>query len=322
MKRFFRLFSSLDRQQTANGMSVSVALFALLFLHLESSPTPAGANVARRITNKSAYMMVAAKTSTSAQSFQSNSSQGQGGTAETASNDVTYKIQILEKGLEYLSKTPHYTAQFVKKELVNGELLDEQEMEMKVRHAPFSVYLKWVTGEAGREVLYVEGQNDGRMKAHPGGWKARLPAVNLEPTGSLAMAESRHPITKAGLFSLTKMMVESHRQDLEKDNIARFEKLQDQVFDGRHCHAFVVEYKDKQSSEHYRKSVTLIDKEWSVPVYIKNFGWLNGDAPADPDQHDEATLIEYYSHSNIKFRPNLIALDFDHTNEDYGFKRQ
>ena len=169
MKRFFRLFSSLDRQQTANGMSVSVALFALLFLHLESSPTPAGANVARRITNKSAYMMVAAKTSTSAQSFQSNSSQGQGGTAETASNDVTYKIQILEKGLEFLSKTPHYTAQFVKKELVNGELLDEQEMEMKVRHAPFSVYLKWVTGEAGREVLYVEGQNDGRMKAHPGG---------------------------------------------------------------------------------------------------------------------------------------------------------
>ena len=322
MKRFFRLFSRLDRQQTANGMSVSVALFALLFLHLESSPTPAGANVARRITNKSAYVMVAAKTSTSAQSFQSNSSEGQGGTAESASNDVTYKIQILEKGLEYLSKTPHYTAQFVKKELVNGELLDEQEMEMKVRHAPFSVYLKWVTGEAGREVLYVEGQNDGRMKAHPGGWKARLPAVNLEPTGSLAMAESRHPITKAGLFSLTKMMVESHRQDLEKDNIARFEKLQDQVFDGRQCHAFVVEYKDKKSSEHYRKSVTLIDKEWSVPVYIKNFGWLNGDAPADPEQHDEATLIEYYSYSNVKFRPNLIALDFDHTNEDYGFKRQ
>jgi Protein of unknown function (DUF1571) len=322
MKRFFRLFCCLNREQTANGISISVALFALLFLHLESSPTPAGANVARRITNKSAFVMAASNDSTSTHATLSNSTQGERHTAEIAGTDLTHKIQILEKGLEYLSKTPHYTAQFVKKELVNGELLDEQEIEMKVRHAPFSVYLKWVTGEAGREVLYVEGENDGRMKAHPGGWKARLPAVNLEPTGSLAMAESRHPITKAGLFSLTKMMVDTHREDLTKNNIARFEKLQDQVFDGRHCHAFVVEYKDKQSSENYRKSITLIDKEWSVPVYIKNFGWLNGEAPADPEQHDEATLVEYYSYSNIKFRSNLIALDFDHTNEDYGFKRQ
>ena len=322
MKRFFRLFCCLDRQQTANGMSVSVALFAVLFLHLESSPTPAGANVARRVTNKSAFVMAAAKPATSSQAIQSNSSSGQAGSVEIAANDLTGKIKLLEKGLELLAKTPHYTAQFVKQELVNGELLDEQEMEMKVRHAPFSVYLKWVTGEAGREVLYVDGHNDGRMTAHGGGWKARLPAVNLEPTGSLAMAESRHPITKAGLLSLTKMMVDSHRQDLEKDNVARFEKLQDQLFDGRHCHAFLVEYKDKQSSEHYRKSITLIDKEWSVPVYIKNYGWLNGEPPADSDRHDEATLIEYYSYSNIKFRPNLIALDFDHSNEDYGFKRQ
>ena len=321
MKRVFRFFRQLNGQHKANGVSVSVAVFALLFLHLESSPTPAGANVARRIVNKQSFVIANAKPGASSTS----ASQAPGTTAgaeEIVGDDLNAKIKILERGLEFLAKMPDYTAQFVKQELVNGVLLDEQEMELKVRHAPFSVYMKWITGEAGREVLYVDGKNEGRMTAHGGGWRARLPSVSLDPTGSLAMAESRHPITRVGLYNLTQMMVEIHRQDLQKQNIARFEKLPDQVYDGRVCHVFQIEYKDKQSSEHYRKSICMIDKEWSIPVYTKNFGWLNGEAPADPEQHDEATLVEYYSYANIKFRPNLIAQDFDHTNEDYGFKRQ
>ena len=229
---------------------------------------------------------------------------------------------MIERGLEFLKKTSDYTAQFVKQELVRGELLDEQEMEMKVRHAPFSIYLKWVTGEAGREVLYVDGANNGKLTAHGGGWKARLPAVSLELTSGIAMAESRHPINKAGLLELAKMMLDIHREDLATKRVARCEKLPDQNFDGRPCHAFLMEYKDPKVSEHYRKSISMIDKEWSIPVYTRNFGWLNGEVPSDPEQHDVATLIEFYSYSNVKFRPNLIALDFDRTNEEYRFKRQ
>ena len=322
MTRFFRFFRCLDRQQTANGLSVSIAVFALLFLHLESSPSPAGADIARRPSNKHSFVIALAKSEKLANPVASSDVPPQFSPEQLGVNDLSVKIRLIERGLEFLEKTPDYTAQFVKQELVNGDLLDEQEMEMKVRHAPFSVYLKWVTGEAGREVLFVDGHNNGRMTAHGGGWKARLPAVSLEPTSRLAMAESRHPITRVGLHSLAKLMLEVHRQDLQKKNVARFEKLADQVFDGRPCHAFLIEYKDRQSSEQYRKSISLIDKEWSIPIYTKNFGWLNGDVPSDPDRHDEATLIEFYSYSNVKFRPNLIALDFDHTNEDYGFKRQ
>jgi hypothetical protein len=320
MKRFFRLFRSMNREHTANGISVSVALFAMLFLHLESSPIPAGANVARRIVNKQSFVIAAKpaqNTSLAATSADTDDASG-----EITGDDLNAKIQILERGLKFLSKTPDYTAMFVKQELVNGELLDEQEMELKIRHAPFSVYMKWMSGEVGREVLYVDGKNGNRMTAHGGGWKARLPSVSLDITGSMAMAESRHPITKVGLLSLTQMMIDIHRQDLQKQNFSRFEKLPDQMFDGRPCHAFLIEYRDRQASEHYRKSLSLVDKEWSIPVYTKNFGWLNGEAPADPEQHDQATLIEYYSYGNIQFRPNLVAMDFDHKNEDYGFKRQ
>ena len=322
MKRFFRLFQRMNRQQTANSLSISVALFALLFLHLESSPTPAGADIARRVVKKTSFVLAGSNSTNRSQSAGVASSSSPGTTDSNTITDLNGKIQLLERGLDYLAKTPDYTAAFVKQELVNGELLDEQEVELKIRHAPFSVYMKWVSGEVGREVLYVDGKNDGRMTAHGGGWRARLPSVSLEPTGSLAMAESRHPITKVGLQCLTQMMLDIHRQDLQQQSYSKFEQLADQAFDGRNCHVFLIEYKDRQASPQYRKSISLIDKEWCIPVYTKNFGWLNGDAPADPDQHDEATLIEFYSYANVKFRPKLIALDFDHANEDYGFKRQ
>jgi hypothetical protein len=222
--------------------------------------------------------------------------------------DLLFKIQLIEKGLDFLSKTPDYTAQFVKQELVRGDLLDEQEMEMKLRHEPFSIYLKWVTGEVGREVMFVQGQNDGMMRAHGGGWKARLPAVNIDPNGNLAMAESRHPVTKAGLLHLARTMLDFHKEDLATKRYSRY--------------AFLMEYADAKVSELYRKSISLIDKEWSIPVYTRNFGWISGEIPADPNEHDNASLIEFYSYSNIRFRPNLASLDFDHANEEYRFKRQ
>ncbi len=322
MTLFFKLFQRPNREQTANGLSLSVAAFAILFLHFESSPTPAGADVARRPSNKPSVVIAAAKPDSVAVRPKKDSPELEMSPEDRAHQDLIAKIRLLEAGMDYLAKTPDYTAQFVKQELINGELLDEQEMEMKVRHAPFSVYLKWNTGEVGREVLYVDGANGGRMTAHGGGWKARLPAVSLEPTSSLAMAESRHPINKAGLYQLSKMMLDVHKSDLQTKRIARCEKLADQTFDGRVCHVFLVEYKDPQLSEQYRKSISMIDKEWSIPIYVRNFGWLKSNVPEDPEEHDAASLVEFYSYSNVRFGTNLAALDFDHTNEEYRFKRQ
>lgn len=321
MRRISNLIHRLDVQHKANGVSISVAVFTILFLHLESSPTPAGADISRRPTNRQTFV-ISAKPDAAAATKAADVSDSDLTPEQRHEKQLLAKIELIEKGLKFLEKTPDYTAQFIRQELVNGELLDETEMEMKVRHQPMSIYLKWVTGEAGREVLFVEGQNDGRLIAHAGGWKAKLPSIMLEPTSGMAMAESRYPIQKAGLLMLAKMMLDVHKIDLQTKRVARCEKLADQMFDDRPCHVFLVEYKDRKTSDQYRKSIALIDKEWSIPVYTRNYGWLTGEAPEDPDQHDAASLVEFYSYSNVKFRPNLIALDFDHTNEEYRFKRQ
>ena len=139
-----------------------------------------------------------------------------------------------------------------------------------------------------------------------------------EHVGSLAMSEARYPITKAGLLELAMLIQEYHEKDLASSNFVRCEELADQEFDGRKCTCYFVEYKDAAGSPLYRKSMTLIDREWSIPVYIKNFAWPMPDQAAlSGDALDEATLIEYYSYADIKFRQQLANGDFDRNNEDY-----
>ena len=324
MKRSTWLSRFLNGQHCANGLSLSIVGLTIFFLHLESAPTPAGADIARRTVNRQSFVLasIPVPSSEKATASAADSSNADLTPEQRHEKALAKKIELIQKGLEFLAKAPSYTAVFVKQELVNGELLDEQEMEMKLRHQPFSIYLKWTVGEVGREVLYVDGENEGRITAHGGGWKARLPTVALEPTGSMAMAESRYPLTRAGLYELAKMMLAVHQGDLESKNFSRCEQLPDQMFDNRPCYAFLIEYKDASVSATYRKSIALIDKEWSIPVYTRNFGWLTGDKPASEEEYDTATLLEYYSYASLKFDSNLVAFDFDHANEEYRFKRQ
>ena len=71
--------------------------------------------------------------------------------------------------------------------------------KMKVRHEPFSVYMHFDEPHAGREVIFVEGRNNNNLLVHEAGFASLIGTLELEPTGSQAMAENRYPITKAGI---------------------------------------------------------------------------------------------------------------------------
>jgi Protein of unknown function (DUF1571) len=104
-------------------------------------------------------------------------------------------FQLLQQGRERFARTPGYLATFVRRERIGSVLLDPVSMQIKVRHSPFSVYLKWLSDDPGKELLYVEGTNDGQMLVRLGGFKGKiLPAFNVDPLGSLAMSRSRYPV--------------------------------------------------------------------------------------------------------------------------------
>jgi hypothetical protein len=230
------------------------------------------------------------------------------------------KIKLLERGQAFLEGIPAYTATLQKQEVVDGELLDEQTMQLKCRHQPFSVYLLWVTGDTGREVLYVEGQNEGRLIAHDGGWKARLPAFSLHPESRLAMLDARYPVTDAGMLNLARTMLEVHYQDLAGTGLASCEVDDQQSFDGRRCYVFTTQYKPGVGPHDYRKSITFIDYEWNVPVHSLHFKWLPAGRDIAESELDAATLVESYSFSDIKIPYPLTDSDFDRSNSEYHFR--
>ncbi len=316
MRFLFRRLTALDHQHKANSTAVAIALGAVLFLQLESPPRPAGADTTRFVATKSAPVVVAIRNSEAPAADEILTPE------QRTERTFLKKIELLDKGVAFLTQTPDYTAQFSKQEVVGGELLDEQTMLLKLSHNPLSVYLKWLDYDTGREVIYGEGLNNGHMLVHAGGWKARLPAISMEPESSLAMAEARHPITQIGLLNLSTKILEFHRRDLFAKNFTRCEQTENQSIGGRDCLCFVTEYRDAGSSKEYRKSIMLIDKEWSVPLFIKNFGWPTDNVTTVGEELDAATMIEQYTYTDVKFRAGLTAFDFDRANEDYGFKRQ
>ena len=170
------------------------------------------------------------------------------------------KVKLMKQGRKFLQGIEDYTMTMHKQEVVKNVLLDEQTILIKCRHKPFSVYLIWITGDIGREVLYIEGQNNGKMIAHDGGWKARIPAFTLSTDSMLAMRDARYPVTTAGFLGLMENMLDVHEDDLNRLNFESCELDSEREFDGRPCHVFTTKYQSRSSSSVYRKSVTFIDK--------------------------------------------------------------
>jgi hypothetical protein len=233
----------------------------------------------------------------------------------TAEAALRKKVELLERGRTFLEAHGSYSAKLTKQEVVGGELLPEHVISMKCREEPFSVYLQWHTGDPGREVLYNDGENNGRLIGHDGGWKARLPALSLKPESSLAMRDSRYPVTKAGLGGLIDIMLSVHENDLRINNYSKCTYQPHVQFDGRDCDAFTTEYKNAEVSPTYRKSITLIDRERGLPISTQHYEW-----PQLGSQDDATTLVESYQFTEIDFQQHFSDADFSRDNEEYAFR--
>lgn len=335
-----------------NFVAVLISFAAISFLYFNFDPRPAGADpnaawdIAAATSVKPISLPPLPATDVPASDDDSAAVGEETGTedADSASSETTpakssidipgkiaegraalmLNLLLLEKGYEQFSKHTDYTATFFKRERINGEIGDGQVINMKVRHRPFSVYMKWLVGDKGREVLFVKGEHDGKMLVKKGGLAGRLlPVLQLDPNGSLAMKESRHPVTKAGLLNLVKVLVQNRRRDMELEEGYRCVMLDRQEVNQRPCYGFVLEFTSRKISEIYRKSVLYLDRELLVPIYLQNYTWPDEEpAPAaDPQKLDEETIIEHYTFTNIRVDKNLADLDFDRENDEYSFRR-
>src|SRR5262249_52540608 len=101
--------------------------------------------------------------------------------------------------------------------------------DLKLRHHPFAVYLKYRSPTPGKEVVYAEGHHENKIIAHMGGLTRLLvPRLAVPPDHPLALAETRHPITDVGLASLTAKLVRFRRLDVEDpETVTVLDRTQD-----------------------------------------------------------------------------------------------
>lgn len=224
--------------------------------------------------------------------------------ADPSRKALAESTQLLEDGLAELAKRPDYTALFHRQELVEDELRDPHDIELRVRHEPFSVHMKW---ENGQEATYIAGENDDRMLVRKGGRLGRLlGTITLEPMGALARRECRNPITDVGLKRLAEITLHYRKRDLGLTSGVACRELPAESIGGRDCVGYVVEYDSPRVEPTYRKSMVWIDTETHLPLAIKNYGWPEGQVAAS----DDDTLVEHYVYTDVRFQRHLTDEQF------------
>lgn len=224
-------------------------------------------------------------------------------------------LQVLQKVDARLDRVTGYTATFRKQERVKGKLLDPQQMEMKIRHRPFAIYLKFREPDPGKEAIYAEGHHDNKVVVHNAGWsRALLPRLPLSPDHPIAMAGNRHPITDAGLANLVKRLVKFRKMDLDDaDAVTILDRVKGP--DGKERLRSVHTHSEQRPERPFARVEVFYEPESFLPTEIVSYDW-----PAKGET-GPLKLAERYIYEDVKLDAALSAIDFDIKNPKYSFHR-
>jgi hypothetical protein len=235
---------------------------------------------------------------------------------QAAEHPLAGALRMAQSSLDKINRDiKDYTCTMIKRERIDGKLNDPEYMFVKVRNQPFSVYLYFLRpeGEKGREVIYVEGRNEGKMLAHEGsGLKARFGTVSLVPTSALAMEGNKYPITQIGTKNLVRRLLEVGNQDMKyaecEVQYRKNAKVNDRV-----CTIIEVTHPVPRRNFLFHKALIYVDDELNVPIRYEAYMW-----PKAPGGRPE--LDEEYTYLNMKVNVGLTDADFEPSNPNYHFK--
>jgi hypothetical protein len=229
---------------------------------------------------------------------------------------LTPVLKMARDGLERMDKSiADYECMMVKRERIDGKLGDYQYVHTKVRNKPFSIYMYFLAPDAvkGREAIYVEGQNDGKLIGHDSGFKGRLvKRLYLDPNSPLVMANQRYPITKAGIRNLTKELIEvgEHDSQFGECEVKFFQgaKVQDRV-----CTCIQVVHPVPRKNFRFHLARIYIDDELQIPIRYESYDWPQKEG-------GQPVLLEEYTYMKLKLNVGLKDSDFDADNPNYNFQ--
>ena len=234
-------------------------------------------------------------------------------------------LQIAQKAHASIGRNINdYTCTIVRRERIAGRLNSHEFIDAKIRHQqvddgqvlePFSVYLRFTKPArvAGREALYVEGENAGKVFVRRGGERMAHLSTFIKPDSRLAMRDNRYPITDIGFQKLIERLIEVVESDLNygecEVNYFRNAKVNDRV-----CTRIEVIHPVEREHFKFHKAMVVDDKD-QLPIGYVSYSW-----PEQPGE--KPLLLEEYVYTNIVLNPGLTDRDFDRDNPEYGFSSE
>ena len=209
-------------------------------------------------------------------------------------------LRVLKTTEDFIDRDIHdYSCTLVKQERVDGELGEMQHILLKVMHQPFSVYMSFLKPYAGREVVYVDGQNSGKLIVLEAGMKRMLGKMTLDPQGSLAMSGQKHPITDVGFRNLCTKLGKMWEGETK---FAECEVTSDPNTHISNRSTTMIQVVHPVARQDFRFHVArlFLDNELKVPIHFDAYTW--------PDQAGgEPPLEERYTYTNLKLNNGYTA---------------
>jgi hypothetical protein len=220
-------------------------------------------------------------------------------------------ILLVEESRAALEGVRDYTAEFSKDERLNGRVRT-QVMEMKLRERPFSVYLRYRSKkEAGRQAVFVEGQDFDSLVVRDVGLRGALGTLKLNLQNPMVTCENRHPVTELGISKVVETALVIWKREEKLPGTRPIVSICPSTrFAGADCCQVQVRYETRCPELEFQRASVWFDNKTKLPVHAERYGWVD-------DSGGELPLIEAYTYTDVKTNVGLTDADFEP--QRYGF---
>jgi hypothetical protein len=158
----------------------------------------------------------------------------------------------------------------------------------------------------GRKVLYVAGQNEGKMLARNGGRHFNYVIARLDPRSEAAMKESLVPITELGFENMTRILIRLLEDNIQHDPNGTDSHLafyKGAKVNQRVCTRVAVTHPKPNAELEFSSADVYVDDELHVPIRLEAYAWpaFEGDKPRP--------LFEY-TYEDLRINVGLTDADF------------
>lgn len=221
-------------------------------------------------------------------------------------------LQISYKSLALLETVDDYECVFVKQELI-GKKLIKSKMALKFRESPQSVYLKFLDANAGREVIFVQGQNNNSLLVHEAGIKSVLGTMTLAPNSPDVMAENRYPITSIGLKNMLASVIKQWESEGKFGGITTKKYEKSKSPSGDFCTVYEAVHSQPFKEFKFHTTRLWVDDATGLAIGVQQYAF--------PGKNDkEPQLAEEYFYLKIKTNLKFSDNEFSKSNSNYTFK--